>query len=158
MLYCNRRQFRTSEISMPRKKQVVQRRRRQKVYREGDMSSTASALKPKGAFKVFSNYKLFAIIGAVVLIGGLALSAAKVRSTSSNSNGSVRGSGVQRTTPNPEDATAAAGVTSKQYQTAPPMSIDTTKTYTAVIKTDKGDVKVQLNPSVAPATVNNFVF
>ena len=141
---------------MPRKKQVVQRRRRQKVYREGEMSSTASALKPKGAFRIFSNYKLFAIIGAVVLIGGLALSASRTGSSSSSSTGSVRGLGVQRTTPSPDEATAAAP--SKQYQAAPAMSIDTSKTYTAVIKTDKGDVKVQLLASQAPATVNNFVF
>ena len=145
---------------MPRKKQAVQRKRRQKTYREGELSSAASALKPKGAFRIFSNYKLFAIIGAVVLIGGLALSASRVGGGgSSASDRSVRGTGVQRTTPNAEDATASASSgNTKQYQTAPAMIIDPAKSYTAVIKTDKGDVKVQLLPNEAPATVNNFVF
>jgi len=145
---------------MPRKKQPVQRKRRQKTYREGELSSSASALKPKGAFRIFSNYKLFAIIGAVVLIGGLALSASRVGSGSSSTTGTgVRGSGVVRTTPNAEDATANAGTgNTKQYQTAPALIIDPSKTYTAVIKTDKGEVKVQLLANEAPATVNNFVF
>src|SRR2546423_1886933 len=94
---------------MPRKKQAVQRKRRQKTYREGELSSSASALKPKGAFRIFSNYKLFAIIGAVVLIGGLALSASRVGSGgSSATDRSVRGAGVVRTTPNAEDATTVA--------------------------------------------------
>src|SRR5881392_2492277 len=103
---------------MPRKKQAVQRKRRQKTYREGELSSSASTLKPKGAFRIFSNYKLFAIIGAVVLIGGLALSASRAGTGgSSASHEGVRGNGPIRTTPNAEDATTTAGVNTKQYQT-----------------------------------------
>ncbi len=37
------------------------------------------------------------------------------------------------------------------------MEIDPTKTYTATIKTDVGDIKVQLYANRAPVTVNNFV-
>ncbi len=39
----------------------------------------------------------------------------------------------------------------------PPMTLDKTKTYTAVLKTTEGEISVQLNASVVPITVNNFV-
>jgi cyclophilin family peptidyl-prolyl cis-trans isomerase len=38
------------------------------------------------------------------------------------------------------------------------MSIDPKKDYEATIKTEKGDIRIQLLASEAPATVNNFVF
>ena len=40
----------------------------------------------------------------------------------------------------------------------PEMTIDPEGQYTAVIKTDRGDMKIRLMPEVAPASVNNFVF
>ena len=45
----------------------------------------------------------------------------------------------------------------KQYAQAPAMKIDAEKTYTATIETNKGTVTVELFPSDAPNTVNNFV-
>ena len=38
------------------------------------------------------------------------------------------------------------------------MQIDTTKTYYATIKTNKGDMRVKLYADKTPVTVNNFVF
>ncbi|TAJ18099.1 MAG: peptidylprolyl isomerase [Dehalococcoidia bacterium] len=46
----------------------------------------------------------------------------------------------------------------KQYDTPPQMTIDTAKKYTAVMKTDRGDITIELLTDLAPATVNNFVF
>lgn len=46
----------------------------------------------------------------------------------------------------------------KQYTSAPPMTIDPKKTYTATLTTDKGAMAVKLFASEDPATVNNFVF
>jgi len=37
------------------------------------------------------------------------------------------------------------------------MQIDTNSTYRAIIKTNKGDIHLQLNAPEAPITVNNFV-
>ena len=51
--------------------------------------------------------------------------------------------------------TPAAG---KQYAAAPPMTIDVKKTYTATIKTPRGDIVIKLRPDLAPETVNSFVF
>jgi cyclophilin family peptidyl-prolyl cis-trans isomerase len=44
------------------------------------------------------------------------------------------------------------------YSAMPEMQIDPGKTYVATISTAKGDIVVQLDASVAPLTVNNFVF
>jgi cyclophilin family peptidyl-prolyl cis-trans isomerase len=52
----------------------------------------------------------------------------------------------------------AAANGKKQYSAPPAMSIDTNKAYIATIKTNMGDIKVDLNAKDAPTTVNNFVF
>ncbi|MFC1939699.1 peptidylprolyl isomerase [Chloroflexota bacterium] len=46
----------------------------------------------------------------------------------------------------------------KSYSAPPPMIIDTSKQYTAIIKTEKGDLVLELFASDVPVTVNNFVF
>jgi cyclophilin family peptidyl-prolyl cis-trans isomerase len=46
----------------------------------------------------------------------------------------------------------------KKYTSAPPMTIDQNKEYTATMKTNYGDIVIQLYPKEAPLTVNNFVF
>ena len=45
----------------------------------------------------------------------------------------------------------------KRYSSPPPMQIEMNRTYHVVIKTNKGDIHLQLNPAEAPQTVNNFV-
>jgi peptidyl-prolyl cis-trans isomerase B (cyclophilin B) len=47
---------------------------------------------------------------------------------------------------------------SKQWNTAPAMQIDPAKVYRAVIKTERGELELELYPAHAPRTVNNFVF
>ena len=49
-------------------------------------------------------------------------------------------------------------MTSKQWNTPPAMVIDPKKSYTAVLKTDKGDIEIGLYTEKTPRTVNNFVF
>ncbi len=44
------------------------------------------------------------------------------------------------------------------YTDCPPMTIDTSKDYTATIKTAKGDIVIQLYADKAPMAVNNFIF
>ena len=45
----------------------------------------------------------------------------------------------------------------KVYSSIPEMEIDTTKTYSAVISTNKGDMTVEFFSDTAPITVNNFI-
>lgn len=145
---------------MPRKKQIVQKKKRQRIYREDELSGAATRLKPKGAFRVFSNYQLFALVGVVAIGGGVIVSAFYTGgSTQRNPDGSVRGEGVSRQTVE-ADGTPSSGAapTVKQYPAPPPLAVDPAKSYTATIKTDKGDIKIELLPGVAPETVNNFIF
>lgn len=44
------------------------------------------------------------------------------------------------------------------YKAAPAMSIDTKKVYCAGINTNRGLIVLELDPQLAPQTVNNFVF
>jgi peptidyl-prolyl cis-trans isomerase B (cyclophilin B) len=46
----------------------------------------------------------------------------------------------------------------KTYSAPPPMTIDTSKQYTATIQTEKGNLVLELFASDVPITVNNFVF
>lgn len=46
----------------------------------------------------------------------------------------------------------------KSYPSAPKMSIDATKTYTATFETSRGTIVCDLFAKDAPVTVNNFVF
>ena len=45
----------------------------------------------------------------------------------------------------------------KHYNAPPQMQIETNRTYHVVIKTNKSDIHLDLNPAEAPMTVNNFV-
>ena len=46
----------------------------------------------------------------------------------------------------------------KQFNAPPGMQIDPNKNYTAIFKTEQGDIEVELFAKQAPETVNNFVF
>ena len=149
---------------MPRKKQTVQTKKRQKTYSAGEMSGEATHVKPKGAFKLFSNYPLFAAIGVIAITGGLLLAVllgGGSRTADSEDNG-VRGAGVIRTTPQAGETstTEDAGASNTTEYSAPPaMSIDTAKTYTADHQDREGRHHGRTRPfGAAPQAVNNFVF
>jgi len=57
-----------------------------------------------------------------------------------------------------QPAGASPSGSTKRYNAPPAMQIDPNKEYTATIKTNFGDIKVQLDAKNAPMTVNNFVF
>jgi peptidyl-prolyl cis-trans isomerase B (cyclophilin B) len=60
--------------------------------------------------------------------------------------------------PSPSATAALPKNNGKQWKTAPAMTSDTSAKYNITIKTNRGTVTLQLNPSVAPVTVNSFVF
>jgi len=45
-----------------------------------------------------------------------------------------------------------------QYNSPPPMSVDPSRRYQAIFKTQRGDIRANLYADRAPITVNNFVF
>lgn len=46
----------------------------------------------------------------------------------------------------------------RQFESCPPVTVQTTQQYIATLHTEKGDVVMQLFPNKAPITVNSFVF
>lgn len=143
---------------MPRKKQVVQKQRRRKAY-DPTAVADVTRVKPRGAFRIFTNYRIFAFIGVGALVAGLAISALFATTGTTGTDGSARGEGVIRTTPE-AGSTAETGAqeTIKRYPAPPEMVIDPDKKYFATIETAAGEIEVELLPQEAPQAVNNFVF
>jgi len=46
----------------------------------------------------------------------------------------------------------------RQFNECPAFSLDLTLDYTATIRTEKGDIVIQLLPNIAPTAVNSFIF
>ena len=59
--------------------------------------------------------------------------------------------------PTPTQTLGASNV-AQQYNAPPPLTIDPDKSYTATMKTGKGDIVIELFANKVPNTVNNFVF
>lgn len=116
-----------------------------------------------------------------LLCAPLALLALAVACGGGDSETSSTGSTLRATSPTPAagrtTAPAAAAVTTpasspncppptgkapevqvKKYSQRPPMTIDTSKKYTATVKTVRGDFTIELRPDLAPEHVNSFVF
>ena len=89
----------------------------------------------------------------VVSVAAGAFAANQTRSNSKNSGTATPPAATATETP-----ADGEGRQVKSYPAEPAMTIDTTKKYTAVIKTDKGDISVELLAADAPHAVNNFVF
>jgi len=71
--------------------------------------------------------------------------------------------GQQVASPSPKTETrpltaVPAAQRANYFKTPPSMTIDAKKTYVATITMSKGNIVVSLDASVAPQTVNNFVF
>ena len=56
--------------------------------------------------------------------------------------------------PNPDGSSEPR----QRFSEAPPMIIDTQRTYSATMVTSKGTLEILLDPLAAPVTVNSFVF
>lgn len=107
-----------------------------------------------------------AVLAAVVVIGILIISVLSLNSGTPatvntdqmdvTSEVAIATETVDAAAPVATEAPAPAA--GKQYAAAPPMTIDVNKTYTATIKTPRGDIVVKLRPDLAPETVNSFVF
>lgn len=61
-------------------------------------------------------------------------------------------------TQTPIETATTSALMKKKYPNPSTLTIDTKKKYSALIKTSKGDVTVELFTNEAPNTVNNFVF
>jgi cyclophilin family peptidyl-prolyl cis-trans isomerase len=89
----------------------------------------------------------------VVVLGAAVFLVTRLRSSDS----AAAGSEVDFGDPGPLAAIAPAD-RNNNYSEPPAMTIDTNKNYEAVIRTEKGDMRLQLYAKDSPLTVNNFIF
>jgi len=142
---------------MPKKQPRRIKRKGRRQRSSADWSGPATK---HGPFGLFSNVRLFYLIGIIIMVGSLALGGSICRS-SANPNPTPTPAPVQTETPtpSPDQITPTPTVEQvKQWAAPPEMTIDTTKSYTAKLTTSKGVIEVQLFAADAPNTVNNFVF
>jgi len=141
----------------PKGKQTKRIKRRDKKPRGvADWSGQAPR---HGPFGIFSNIKLFYIIGAIIMVGSVAPLSICVGNRNQPSATPTPEATVETTAT--AEATPSATETPfvvKHYSAPPPMTIDPAKSYSATIRTDKGSFKVELFAKDVPNTVNNFVF
>lgn len=136
-----------------------QTKRRRKRYAPG--SAYAGDVRPTGILGFLSSTRLMQIVFVLMALalvgGGFAgfLRSGLLGGGSKNPADFVLPPTVEEdgATPQPD-----ATVEVRQYAGPPAMSIDPEKRYVATIKTELGDIQVELFASQAPQTVNNFVF
>jgi peptidylprolyl isomerase len=132
-------------------------KRRSRTYKPADW--TTGRAKARFPFSLFSNIKLFYIIGALIMFGSVAGFGLVGSSRSKTATQTLTPQATVQATGTPEGTPGATPTAATQrYSGAPPMTIDASKSYSAVIHTDKGDIRVELFAQQAPQTVNNFVF
>ena len=126
------------------------------------MGGTASGEKYRPPFpmNLMQNQKVFWLVGGVVMIGGILVAAIFQSNNASRAavptvvpTATVAASG----TPDP-NATPSPTPVVKKFTQAEQVVDATAKSYTATIKTDKGDIEMQLFADKSPRTVNTFVF
>jgi cyclophilin family peptidyl-prolyl cis-trans isomerase len=132
---------------------------RKRSYQMGG-SAPREIYKPGFPMNLIGNIKVFSVVG-IVVAGIMVVTMIWFRG-----NNATRAVDTPTITPTASasptadtSATATASATPAKSFTKAEQVIDATKnTYTATIKTDKGDIVIKLNADVAPNTVNSFVF
>ena len=140
------------------------KRARQRAAREERLAQEAKAKKRR---KQIRNAIIVAFIaGIVILIVFLTSSNGPSPSSSSTTTTTVGSSPTAKAQAAANKVAVAAGcpaspstrVNTQSYKSAPAMSIDTSKTYTATVVTTAGTFTIALDATTAPITVHNFVF
>ena len=146
------------------------KRARQRVAREARLAAEAQQQKRRKQIRNGVIVVVLAgiIVGIVFLVsGGNNNSASKSTDKSTTTTAAAKGANaklqaqadevaVKAGCPaSPKTPTAAA---SQKYTAPPPMTIDTSKQYSATFKTTAGTFEASLDAKAAPKTVNNFVF
>jgi cyclophilin family peptidyl-prolyl cis-trans isomerase len=149
-----------------------EKRTRQRAAREQKLEERAKQQRRRTTIRrvVVAVVIAAVVIGIIFLTKSSSKKSSASTSTSTSTSTSVASStsttqatGAQATA---NAAAVAAGCPSSPTQplqkptwsSPPAMTIDTSKTYTAVVKTDVGSFTITLDAKNAPTTVNNFVF
>jgi cyclophilin family peptidyl-prolyl cis-trans isomerase len=145
-----------------------EKRARQRAAREARLEAERQAQKRRKQYR--NGAIVVVIVGVVVLIAFLLSNnnntvqpQSKVTTTTTaqgkkNAALQTKANDVAVKAGCPASPTTPTAAAKQTYTSAPPLTIDTSKTYTATIKTTTGTFEVALDAKNAPQTVNNFVF
>lgn len=140
-----------------------QKKRRRKRYNPG--SSYAGDVRPTGVLGVLgSNVTIrvvFIAMALALVAGGLTTVFASGVLGGRSGNDNPEGFVIQDEDDVDDEDDGGSQIESievRQYNEAPGTVIDASKAYTATIRTDLGDIEVELLDDEAPEAVNNFVF
>ena len=148
-----------------------EKRARQRAAREARLEAERQAQKRR---KQIRNGVIVVVIAGVVVLVAFLLSSHNNKPVQSQSSVSTTTTTTAKGKSNaalqaqanqvavkagcPASPTTPTAAAKQTYTSAPPLTIDTSKTYTATIKTTTGTFEVALDAKSAPQTVNNFVF
>ncbi len=139
----------------------TEKRERQKAGRQARREAEERAAKRKRAIR-----RGITIVIAVLVVVGVSVllfnHKGKTNTTATTTTPTTSVSAAQQKA---DEASKAAGCPSSPTTTlpnqqfpTPPMTIDTSKTYTATITTDLGTIVAKLDAATNPVAVNSFVF
>lgn len=150
------------------------KRERQKANRQLKMAELEKQQKRQKVKRRGLQFGIIIPVAVATLIGlVLILNSGDDNSSSSDTTTSAVPTSVGPTTL-PEPTTTVAPTTTlapldcpkedgsstktQTFPSPPPVCIDITKVYLAEVKTNKGSFTIELDPGIAPNTVNNFVY
>jgi len=144
-------------------------RRVRRENRGGAAPIRTSSIDLPGPIAFLGNPKLFAVF-ALIAGGSMVffLFAGALGLSSSGTTSGVQGNEAPdvpigagtpvNATPGPDTSTSDGEPVVKRYTEAPPLTIDTSGTYTATVETPRGAIEIELYAADAPQAVNAFVF
>ena len=141
------------------------KRERQKANRQIRLEELNRVRQREKRKRGFTRWGVAAVAGVIAILLLVVLTGKDDKSKSADASTTVpattaaprvvTGASITGETPCPAaDGSSAKTVT---FAKAPPMCIDATKTYSAVVETNKGSYTVALDAKNAPNTVNNYV-
>lgn len=135
-----------------------EKRARQRAAREARLAAEAQAAKRRRQIRNAVIVVVLAgvVIGIVFLVSSNNKPATSTTATKTDAQLQAEANAVAVKAGCPPSTKTT--VNDQKYASAPPMTIDTSKSYTATVKTTTGTFDIALDASTAPQTVNNFVF
>ncbi|HUR48534.1 MAG TPA: peptidylprolyl isomerase [Acidimicrobiales bacterium] len=131
------------------------KRERQRAAREARREAEAAAFRRARARKRMFRFAILAVLGLVAAYAVYTATKPEEQQVATDSSSTTTSSTALDPRCPPAEGTAERTVA---FTEAPPMCIDASRSYTAVVETDAGTFNVELFPDRAPVTVNNFVF
>jgi cyclophilin family peptidyl-prolyl cis-trans isomerase len=141
-----------------------EKRARQRAAREERLAAEAQARRRRQRIRnaIIGVVVVAAIIGVVYAITSnnkpVGSQSSSTTTTVASANSRLQAEANQAAVKAGCPASVKTAANHQTYSAAPAMTIDTTKSYTATVKTTTGTFTIALNAAAAPKTVNNFVF